>query len=217
MIWTLTGDLPDNNIDNFLLCPPKAIQTPNAILILRKSLTASITNKSVDKRWFIIFGYYSFIYPYLTYCNQIWGTAFPTHQTKWIVIQKKAVRIIAGAKYRAPTDALFSDLGILKFVDVNIYLTMLFVFRVHNNMVPDQFQMMFNYNRDIHPYVTRQSNHIHIPMAKTNLGKKCIKYHGSVIWNKVIKLNIPTDTSEAVFKRSVKKEIIRGVWLFISE
>ena len=61
------------------------------------------------------------------------------------------------------------------------------------------------------PYVTRQSNHLHIPMAKTNLGKKCIKYHGSVIWNKVIKLNIPTDTSEAVFKRSVKKEIIRGV------
>ena len=161
--------------------------------------------------------YYSFIYPYLTYCNQIWGTAYPTHQTKLIVIQKKAVRIIAGAKYRAPTDALFSDLGILKFVDVNIYFTMLFMFRVHNNMVPDQFQMMFNYNRDIHPYVTRQSNHLHIPMAKTNLGKKCIKYQGSVIWNKVIKLNIPTDTSEAVFKRSVKKEIIRGVWLFISE
>ena len=161
--------------------------------------------------------YYSFIYPYLTYCNQIWGTAYPTHQTKLIVIQKKAVRSIAGAKYRAPTDALFSDLGILKFVDVNIYLTMLFMFRVHNNMVPDQFQMMFNYNRDIHPYVTRQSNHLHTPMAKTHLGKKCIKYHGSVIWNKVIKLNIPTDTSEAVFKRSVKKEIIRGVWLFISE
>ena len=139
--------------------------------------------------------------------------------SKWTKsrINKKAVRIIAGAKYRAPTDALFLDLGILKFVDVNIYLTMLFMFRVHNNMVPDQFQMMFNYNRDIHPYVTRQSNHLHIPMAKTNLGKKCIRYHGSVIWNKVIKLNIPTDTSEAVFKRSVKKEIIRGVWLFISE
>ena len=103
-----------------------------------------------------------------------------------IVIQKKAV-IIAGAKYRAPTDALFSDLGILKSVDVNIYLTMLFMFRVHNNMVPDQFQMMFNYNRDIHPYVARQSNQLHIPMAKTNLGKKCTKYHGSVIRNKVIK------------------------------
>ena len=38
-----------------------------------------------------------------------------------------------------------------------------------------------------------------------------------MIWNKVIKLNILTDTSEAVFKRLVKKEIIRGVWLFISE
>ena len=60
--------------------------------------------------------YYLFIYPYLTYCNQIWGTAYPAHQTKLIVIQKKAVRIIAGAKYRAPTDALFSDLGILKCI-----------------------------------------------------------------------------------------------------
>ena len=146
---TFLGVIIDKNLtwkDHLLCVSGKIARGLGMIIKARKYL-----NKAA-----LMSLYYSFIYPYLTYCNQIWGTAYPTHQTKLIVIQ--AVRIIAGAKYRTPTDALFSDFGILQFVDVNIYLTMLFMFRVHNNMVPDQFQMMFSYNRDIHPYVTRQSN-----------------------------------------------------------
>ena len=104
---TFLGVIIDKNLtwkDHILCVSGKIARGLGMIIKARKYL-----NKAA-----LMSLYYSFIYPYLTYCNQIWGTAYPTHQTKLIVIQ--AVRIIAGAKYRAPTDALFSDFGILNLL-----------------------------------------------------------------------------------------------------
>ena len=33
--------------------------------------------------------YYSFIYPYLTYCNLVWGTACKSHLERLKILQKK--------------------------------------------------------------------------------------------------------------------------------
>ena len=40
--------------------------------------------------------YYSFIYPYLVYCNHVWGNASTCYLNKLSVLQKKAIRIIWG-------------------------------------------------------------------------------------------------------------------------
>ena len=40
--------------------------------------------------------YYSFIYPYLTYCNQVWGNTCKTYLENIIIKQKRAIRIIGG-------------------------------------------------------------------------------------------------------------------------
>ena len=40
--------------------------------------------------------YYSFIYPYLIYCNHVWGAAAKTHTRTLCTLQKRAVRIISG-------------------------------------------------------------------------------------------------------------------------
>ena len=63
--------------------------------------------------------YYSFIYPYLTYCNQVWGNACASHLNKLIILQKRAVRIIAGVNPREHTDPLFIKLKILKLSEIN--------------------------------------------------------------------------------------------------
>ena len=39
--------------------------------------------------------YYSFVYPYLTYCNQIWGNLSSYSLKRLIVLQKRVVRIIS--------------------------------------------------------------------------------------------------------------------------
>ena len=42
--------------------------------------------------------YYSFIYPYLIYCNHVWGCACTTHVEPLVTLQTKAIRIISGVK-----------------------------------------------------------------------------------------------------------------------
>ena len=154
--------------------------------------------------------YYSFIYTYITYCNHIWGTACISHLNKLIVLQKKAIRIISGAKFRAPSAPLFSSLGVIKIMDINMYLIARFMFRVYNEEVPIQFISMFTVNRAIHLHYTRQVNELHIPRVKTNLRKFSIKYRGAVIWNRVLKLNIPLNTSEPVFVKKLKQQVMNG-------
>ena len=45
--------------------------------------------------------------------------------------------------------------------------------------------MYFIINRQIHSHYTRQTQNLYTPQAKTNLGKKSIKYSGAKEWNSV--------------------------------
>ena len=44
--------------------------------------------------------YYTFVYPYLTYCNHIWWNIYQSNLKRLCVLQNKIVRIIAGVKPR---------------------------------------------------------------------------------------------------------------------
>ena len=142
--------------------------------------------------------YYSFIYPYMTYCNHIWGTACISSLNKVIVLQKKAIRIICNVNRRAPTDSLFRDLKIIPFLDVNIYMISRFMFRYVNGRVPSLFCA------SIHKYETRQALHFHLPQVRSDLGKKNIRYRGAQIWNYLLDLGINSETSELIFSKNMK-------------
>ena len=45
--------------------------------------------------------YYSLVYPYIDYGITLSGTSHKTHTNRIFIMQKKAIRIIAGAKYNA--------------------------------------------------------------------------------------------------------------------
>ena len=59
--------------------------------------------------------YYSYIYPYLIYCIEVWGSACQTHLHPLFLTQKKIVRIIKFSHYLAHTQPLFMDLCILLY------------------------------------------------------------------------------------------------------
>ena len=140
--------------------------------------------------------YYSIVYPYMTYCNHAWGTACVSNHHKVIIIQKRILRIISNADRLASTAPLFEDLGILSFLDVNVFLIGRFMFRYVNGNIPDMFSHYFKRNSDVHKNNTRQGS---------ELGRKCIKYRGSIIWNHILSLGISFDTSEAVFVNCLKR------------
>ena len=66
--------------------------------------------------------YYSFIYPYLTYCNHIWGATYKTRLKRLVILQNKAIRVLAQAGNRTSSDPLYKKLNIMKLENINTYL-----------------------------------------------------------------------------------------------
>ena len=57
--------------------------------------------------------YYSFLYPYLNYCIEVWGNTFPTYITPLNRLQNRAIRIILGCNKRAHLQPLYTSLKML--------------------------------------------------------------------------------------------------------
>ena len=57
--------------------------------------------------------YYAYIYPYLTYCIEVWGSASKCHLNSLFLLQKQIIRIMTFSTYLAHTDPIFKDLTIL--------------------------------------------------------------------------------------------------------
>ena len=72
-----------------------------------RGLGVIIKARKVLQKESLISLYYSFIYPYLIYCNQIWGSACKTQIEPLFILQKKALRIITGVHPKSPSEPLF--------------------------------------------------------------------------------------------------------------
>ena len=94
--------------------------------------------------------YYSFIYPYMTYCNNVWGSTYKSNTERVYNIQKRALRIMYNLGKGELIIPVFTEMRILKFPDINVYLTSRFMFRYHCELVPGIFHGYFINNTDVH-------------------------------------------------------------------
>ena len=156
--------------------------------------------------------YYSFVYPYLCYCNHVWGNTYKTYLNKLVILQIKIIRIIAGVKPRTHTEPLFKALNILNVFDINKYLIDRFMFHVYNGNALEAFKIMFTQNKSIHNHDTRQSAHYHLPLVHKDVTKRSsIRYRGVVIWNEIMKCSIKTHESENIFLNDLKNMLLCNI------
>ena len=151
--------------------------------------------------------YYSLIYPYMIYCNEVWGLGYTTHKRKLLILQKRALRIICGKLRDDHSNPLYKMLKILKINDINTFLIATFMHKHYNQEIPDIFGDMFTNNSTVHNYDTRQNSELHVPKVKSNLTKMTLRYAGVITWNKIIR-NISFKCSIETFKKKIKDEII---------
>ena len=156
--------------------------------------------------------YYSFVYPYLMYCNHIWGSTYKTNPKRLAILQNKALRIISYMKPRSSAEPLYKELSVMKFDNINTYLIGNFMYRHSKEKVPELLYSFFIKNQDIHVHDTRSAQHFHIPRVITDLGKTGMRYRGAVILNIILRDGTNTDVSEAVLKKCLKRLITAGVF-----
>ena len=154
--------------------------------------------------------YYSFVYPYLIYCNHVWGLACKTHMNTLFLLQKRIIRIITGVNRRSHTDPIFKELKLLKCNDINTYLIGRLMHRIYNGDIT-LLRSYFKKNKEVHQYGTRQINHHHVPPVKTELGKSALHFHGVVIWNKILNLGMDPVMTEYEFSKSLKNYLLQDM------
>ena len=154
--------------------------------------------------------YYSFIYPYLIYCNQVWGFAYKTNIESIFILQKRAVRIILGVHTRSPSEPFFTTLTCLNCENIFKYLLGRLMYRIFHGELR-VLHCLFTKNSDIHVHNTRQKCHYHMPLCRTNLGMCGLRYVGAFVWNNILSTNINPNVSEFIFSRSLKAAICNNL------
>ena len=103
--------------------------------------------------------YYMLIYPYLTYCNTIWGRAPNVYLDKTYILQKTIVRIINHVGFFDHTEPLFSTLQKMNIYQINKYMCCILMFKHNKAMSPTLFNDVYCHPRHIN---IAQGKNLHI-------------------------------------------------------
>ena len=147
--------------------------------------------------------YYTFVYPYLIYCVEIWGNTNDIHLDPLIKIQKKGIRAITFSHHLDSTAPLFHNLNILNFKKLVTQRIALLMFKYHIGSLPVPISNLFSINSNRHNYYTRQINDLQLNTGRGENVYKLFSFHGVRIWNHISK-KIQTDVSYACFKNLSK-------------
>ena len=174
---------------------------------LAKSIGILTQARKVFDRKTLIQLYYSFIYPYINYCNLAWGNS--PEATLWPIfrLQKIAMRIIFNIRHRSSTKEMCKEYTILRLPDIHSLNIGNFMYKFKNKDLPNIFNDFFIENRNIHNYPTRNASKLRIPKVRTTLAERFIRKSGVKFWNN-IKVILDTNCSLHTFKKFLKKYLV---------
>ena len=151
--------------------------------------------------------YYALIYSRIKYGIVVYGQANATKMIKIQILQNKLLKVLAGKKYRYPTDKLHDEFDLLKVTDITNQEVLTFVFNFFSDALPSIFKNYYETFAQNHNYNTRNAN-LHIKEIKRNndYGAKSIKIIGSNLWNNIsneLKTSLNTKKNRFDYKFSL--------------
>ena len=148
--------------------------------------------------------YFALVHPYFNYCSTVWGSSATVHLRRLVLLQKRAVRVIARVSYLHHTDDLFSELKILNLHDLYNFNTGLYMYKSLNHGDYDCYlrEYVLN-NTNCHAYMVRNNSFIKLPRYRCERTKSSITYNSCKFWNS-LPPNVKTCESIVKFKRKLK-------------
>ena len=151
--------------------------------------------------------YSTLILPYLNYGLVAWGNAATSQINRLCILQKKAIRIINNAEFRAHTNNLFLKNKVLKIKDLYIFQLGQLMYKLINQQLPLPFNDMFVKNDSIHKHFTRQASSFHLPLNRTSFAQKTFVFTGPKLWNSLSN-DIIQCNSIQIFKGRLKSFLL---------
>ena len=151
--------------------------------------------------------YNSFVQPHFMYCIGVWGKAPRSYLDPLVKLQKRAIRVISGAKYFAHTLPIFRELHVLNLTNIYVYNILLVMYKHHHRSLPTIFNTFFTRNDEVHSYNTRQHMSLHVPVQKSLQSSRCVRTVGVTLYNHFLtRLNFSNKIS--TFKGQLKKYLL---------
>ena len=179
----------------------------NVISSVAKTIGILYKVKQFVPNHILILLYNSLILSRLLYCNVAWGRSSKRNIDSILLLQKKAVRICSGSHFLANTDPLFKKLRLLKITDITLMQTALFMYKLSKGQVPPYFSTIFQKNKSIHLYNTRNSENFHLINPRTTIAQRSIRHTGPDIWHS-LPVEIKNRTFISSFKTTLKNYLL---------
>ena len=157
--------------------------------------------------------YNAFIYPYFNYCIAVWGNTFDTYLKPLIVSQKRAVRLIVGARRYDHTDPIFDNLKILRLKQIYIYAVQTFLYKFYHKSLPQFFDDFYQCNNIYHTHDTRNQKSFRTPLLKNFPASRSIRSSGVPIFNYFVNI-LTFNCSLITYKIHLKRHIISNASIF---
>ena len=142
--------------------------------------------------------YHAYIYPYMTYCIEVWGCASQTQFNCLFLLQKKIIRIMNFSHYLAHTNPLFLSMEVLPLRKIFFYKVGLIMYKYSLNLLPECIAHLYLRNDSTHEPNTRGCHELRVLP-----GAKSFSNISARIWN-VLSNKINCDVSMSILKCNLK-------------
>ena len=117
--------------------------------------------------------YYSFIYPYIVDCIEVWGSTTKGNLVSLLKLQKRVLRIIKSVPTRTDSVPLFLELGILSVFKVYMMkLAVVTLKSYHEFSIEESIKELFTEVQSVHDRDTRQSRKYYVPFTRKEMVRK---------------------------------------------
>ena len=79
--------------------------------------------------------HYSLFLPYSMHCTEVWGNSYATNVQCLVILQKRVIRLLCGAKRLDHTTMLCYNLHILKVADIVELKTAIIMFKAFQQFI----------------------------------------------------------------------------------
>lgn len=153
--------------------------------------------------------YHCFVYPYLIYCTEVWGSTSIGNLMSLLKLQKRIARIIKSVPMRTESEPLFKDLKMLSVFKIYMMKLAIVMFKHHHGLVTNIIEYMITKASDVQERITRQSSIYYVPFTRKEYVRKSFRYRATKLWNKLYDI-IEMNCSIITFKHHLKKYLLNN-------
>ena len=113
--------------------------------------------------------YYALIFPYISYCNIVWASNYPSRLKPLHVLHKRSIRVMFHIPWRSSCKFKFLEHKILNTYQLNSFQIGMFMYSYANNLLPAPFADLIVKSSDIYSYGLRSASHFRPALARTTL------------------------------------------------